>query len=658
MRFSTGTSAETEAVLVRRSPNPLRRVKGAAGKTDCWGMERASARRRIPRPLDAAVFAAAVHAAAHEASREDEPVSAIDAAVASLHDAVDGLFPSVFVLEHGHLWLVAQRGYAVVPDGIGVEQGVVGRAVRLGRGQLVIDVRSDPDYLEVLPNVVSEATVPLRVDRVTVGVLDLGCERPLPAESLKLLRPLAAALAPKTAILRASGRLDLPALARLFVYLGSLRDPNEIATLASASFARVLRLDATQVWMWDDVGRPVELASWRAEAAALGGLTVEELESARRLVDPALVHQLVDVRGPESQAEAPRGDLASAEGERRGHRRAPRHRRRCREHREPRYGGRARGSHRGLARCRARAPPRAPERRHRRAHGHPQPARARGTSRARGRRRPGAAPAAQRARPRLRRLQGHQRPRGTRVRRRAPPGGRRRAHPFAPRERRGGASRRRRVRRHAAGRRRGSRRGARCGHPERPRGRADRSGVPAPSERRHRHLPVRRCDPDCAPARSRPGALLRQGRGEGSRRVVPRRRHPRRVRADGGGDDRRERAACGAAQGRLGALGRSRRRSRARSGGDRRRGARTGSARPSSSSSARPAARPRASSVRTSSTQQATRCASSHSARRPRTGSRTFRSPPRRCASASRGPSRSSRRRSIRRRRSSSASSA
>jgi diguanylate cyclase (GGDEF)-like protein len=260
-------------------------------------MERASARARVPRPLDAAVFAAAIQTAAHEAAQQEEPVTAIDAAVASLHDSIDGLFPSVFVLEHGHLWLVAQRGYAVVPDGVGIEQGILGRAARQGRGQLVIDVHSDPDYLEVLPAVASEATVPLRVDRVTVGVLNLDSERPLPETTLKLLRPLGVALAPKTATLRASGRLDLPALARLFVYLGSLRDPNEIAALASASFARVLRLQATQVWMWDEVGRPVELASWVSDPGEVP-LAAEELDTARSLVDPGLVHQVVDVRGP------------------------------------------------------------------------------------------------------------------------------------------------------------------------------------------------------------------------------------------------------------------------------------------------------------------------------------------------------------------------
>lgn len=264
-------------------------------------MERASARARVPQPLDAAVLAAAVQVAAHEAAREQDPVAAIDAAVASLHDAIDGLHPSVFVLEHGHLWLVAQRGYAVVPDGIGIEQGIVGRAARHGRGQLVIDVHSDADYLEVLPAVVSEATVPLRVDRVTVGVLNLDSERPLPAGSLKLLRPLAVTLAPRMEVLRSSGRLDLPALARLFVYLGSLRDPNQIAALASASFARVLRLQSSQLWMWDEAGRPVELASWLGDSDEAAVLAVEEADAGRARVDPGLVHQLVDIGGSKTR---------------------------------------------------------------------------------------------------------------------------------------------------------------------------------------------------------------------------------------------------------------------------------------------------------------------------------------------------------------------
>ena len=72
-----------------------------------------------------------------------------------------GVMPSVFVLEHGRLWLVAQRGYAVVPDGITVERGITGRAIRLGRAQLAPDVSADADYVAALPGVVSELAVPL-----------------------------------------------------------------------------------------------------------------------------------------------------------------------------------------------------------------------------------------------------------------------------------------------------------------------------------------------------------------------------------------------------------------------------------------------------------------------------------------------------------------
>jgi diguanylate cyclase (GGDEF)-like protein len=258
-------------------------------------MERASLRADSVRPLDAALLAAAVKAAVRAAAREDEPVAAIDSGVGVLHDTVDGIRPSVFVLEHRHLWVVAQRGYAFVPDGIGVEQGVMGRAVRLGRGELVADVHTDPDYLEALPAVLSEAAIPLRVGRVTVGVLNVDSECLLPPGSLEILHPLALELAPRAQELRA-GVLDLPGLARLFAYLGSLRDPLEIAELAAASFARVLRLETSQVWAWGEGGATLELASWHSETARHAGLTLPELEAARAAVDPGVVCQLLELR--------------------------------------------------------------------------------------------------------------------------------------------------------------------------------------------------------------------------------------------------------------------------------------------------------------------------------------------------------------------------
>jgi diguanylate cyclase (GGDEF)-like protein len=265
-------------------------------------MERASMRAGDSRPFDAAVLAAAVQAAAHVADSGSDPARSIDAAVSALHEAIEGILPSVFVLEHRRLWLVAQRGYAVVPEGIAVDSGVMGRAVRLGSAQLVPEVHADPDYIAALPTVTTEVAVPLRAGRVVVGVLNLDAERPFPDGVLKLFGPLTAALAPRVEVLRAPGNLDLQGLARLFVNLGSLRDPEEIAALSAASLARVLRVETTQVCMWGEAGSPVELASWRSDGTTRKALSIKEVEATRALVDPSVVCQLIDSRSGGSKA--------------------------------------------------------------------------------------------------------------------------------------------------------------------------------------------------------------------------------------------------------------------------------------------------------------------------------------------------------------------
>src|SRR5919197_1777123 len=254
-------------------------------------MEGAS-RANAAAPLDRALLAAAARAAVVAAGTEEEPGKAIAAAISALHEGVAGVFPSVFVVEHGRLWLVAQRGYVVVPDGIPVGRGIMGRAVRTRRGQLVLDVGGDPDYVQGLPGVQSELSVPLVDGDIVVGVLNIESERALPVDGLSLVDPLAAALTPEA--LRAATTLDLAALARLFVYLGSLRDPDEIAALGAASLARVLPVEASQVWTWNASGSAFEHASWHPEGTKTPSLTVEELERVRAAVDPGVVCQLLE----------------------------------------------------------------------------------------------------------------------------------------------------------------------------------------------------------------------------------------------------------------------------------------------------------------------------------------------------------------------------
>jgi diguanylate cyclase (GGDEF)-like protein len=256
-------------------------------------MESSTTRASAPLAVDPSLLGAAAAKAAEAAGDASDPLAAIDAATGAFHHSLAGILPSVFVLEHGRLWLVSQRGYAVVPDGIRVQSGIMGRAVRLGRPQLATDVRADVDYVPALPGVCSELAVPLRVGGSVVGVLNVESERVLPEEAHRLLRPLELALSPLAAALRESRRLDLGALARLFVYFSSLRDADEIAALATASIPKVLPVEASQVVMWDDAGSPVVVATWQSDDAGVEPLGIDEIDRSRTLVDSSVVCQLL-----------------------------------------------------------------------------------------------------------------------------------------------------------------------------------------------------------------------------------------------------------------------------------------------------------------------------------------------------------------------------
>ncbi len=260
-------------------------------------MESAPTPARVSPPVDGGLLAAAANQAAAAAAEISEPPQAIETAVEVLHASIAGLLPSVFVCEHGRLWLVAQRGYAFVPDGLSVERGIMGRAVRLGRPQLAADVRADPDFVPTLPGILTELAIPLHVGRVVVGVLNIESKRALPDGAEHLIRPLASALAPLAEDVCAGGALELPALARLFVHFGSIRDPDEIAALAAASLPRMLPLEVSQVVVWNELGSPVELASWSRDATTQLPLTSAELEATRAQADPTGVCEVFDLEG-------------------------------------------------------------------------------------------------------------------------------------------------------------------------------------------------------------------------------------------------------------------------------------------------------------------------------------------------------------------------
>ena len=274
-------------------------------------MESAPTPARVSPPVDGGLLAAAANQAAAAAAEISEPPQAIETAVEVPHASIAGLLPSVFVCEHGRLWLVAQRGYAFVPDGLSVERGIMGRAVRLGRPQLAADVRADPDFVPTLPGILTELAIPLHVGRVVVGVLNIESKRALPDGAEHLIRPLASALAPLAEDVCAGGALELPALARLFVHFGSIRDPDEIAALAAASLPRRLPLEVSQVVVWNELGSPVELASWSRDATTQLPLTSAELEATRAQADPTGVCEVFDRRLVRAPVRCRPGGLAS-----------------------------------------------------------------------------------------------------------------------------------------------------------------------------------------------------------------------------------------------------------------------------------------------------------------------------------------------------------
>ncbi len=261
-------------------------------------MKRMPARASNASPLDGALLAAAAKRAVLAAREAAEPAASIEAAVDVLYEAPGGVISAVFVLEHGRLWLVAQRGYAVVSEGINIDRGVMGRSVRLGRVELVPDVRADPDYVAAHPRVRSEVAVPLRAGNSIVGILNIESERSLPDHAEEMFVELATALAPHAEALRTSRTLDLAALARLFVHLGSLRDPEEIAALAAASLPKVLPIIGSQIVVWDELGGLVELGRLRPDTSPESSLSQEALEAARALVDPTVVCQVLEAGMP------------------------------------------------------------------------------------------------------------------------------------------------------------------------------------------------------------------------------------------------------------------------------------------------------------------------------------------------------------------------
>ena len=80
---------------------------------------------------------------------------------------------SIYTVDGPRMRLGAQRGYDHAIESFDGSIGVVGRVMRTGKPELVRDVSTDLDYVAANADVRSEVSVPLAVDGVMLGVLNI-----------------------------------------------------------------------------------------------------------------------------------------------------------------------------------------------------------------------------------------------------------------------------------------------------------------------------------------------------------------------------------------------------------------------------------------------------------------------------------------------------
>ena len=256
-------------------------------------MESLAAPAPEPGSIESSQLRRACEAAAATAGRAGSARAAIDGALDVLHDELGGAGVSAFVLEHGRLWSVGVRGYAMIPEGLPLDEGVIGRAVRTGEVQLTLDVSKDPDFIEIMRGTASELAIPLVLSTGVVGVVNIETTASLPADGEASGRLLMQVLAQPVDEMRATRTADLSSFARLFVYMSSLREPRAIAEVAVRSLARVLPIEASQLLLLDESGQLIESTEWRA-AGGPEPMSCESVQALRERIGHSVVFEVLD----------------------------------------------------------------------------------------------------------------------------------------------------------------------------------------------------------------------------------------------------------------------------------------------------------------------------------------------------------------------------
>lgn len=167
-------------------------------------------------------------------------------------------FASIYTVDGPLMRLGAQRGYDEVIESFDGSIGVVGRVMRTGKPELVLDVSLDPDYAVANKDVRSEVSIPLAVDGMMLGVLNIesGADAPLDDGDLDTMTVVGDRVAVALALGRERQALQERAalfgrLARFGSAINASLEPVTAYELIIGSVADVLEVDITTLILRD-----------------------------------------------------------------------------------------------------------------------------------------------------------------------------------------------------------------------------------------------------------------------------------------------------------------------------------------------------------------------------------------------------------------------
>jgi diguanylate cyclase (GGDEF)-like protein len=200
---------------------------------------------------------------------------ALDRVVARVSSELGYRSVAIYLGGADRVVLGSQVGYHDLVEAFDGTRGIVGRVMRSGRPALVPDVKADPDYLEVDPDVQSEICVPLTAEGEFLGLVNVeSTTHSLDTTDLRLMVAVADRLA--AALIIGRERQRLTERADLFRHLhdfseavnGTL-DPNELYRAIVRGVPRVVPADIAALVVLDR-------ATGRYQLMAMDGVADEE----------------------------------------------------------------------------------------------------------------------------------------------------------------------------------------------------------------------------------------------------------------------------------------------------------------------------------------------------------------------------------------------